>query len=698
MGKRLTSLLASTALTVCPANVIAPPANAQSPVTVIGPITVGNCAQFSSNTIIKDAGVVCSGGGGGGGIVIGTTTVTGAGAGQFLFNNAGVVGAATLGTMSTQNANAVAVTGGTITGLPMPVISADAATKGYVDAVAVGLTIHTQVAWATTAVLPNTPTYNNGSSGVGATLTAGSNAAIAVDGGNPLINDRVLVKNQAAGAQNGVYTVTTVGSGSVPWVLTRATDFNTATAGNMATGAYFFVAEGTINTASSWVFTTLGTITIGTTALSFSQFSNGSSGAVSSVNIGDAGSLTISPTTGAVLASINPAFSNSFTVPQKITASGSVLFLNTPSTAQSAQTIFQSAGTTKWQTGLNSDNSYFLYDSTVPRFDMTVASSGNMTLMPGGGNIVTGGPTGGGNLYVGGGSPWTDIKSGTNGCAAAAGTGPVGGIDDTAAIQCQITFMNTNYGGGFVFVPPGNYLISSKITVPGSVILMCAGENVSFLNGQAGNFTVLEFTGNYSGMRDCLVGGNATTGATASTVIVDIGTVNGTIMNSSIQGGVFALQIGGTDWMIFDTFMSGSGTSGGAAISASANWYVRDKFDTNGFTQAWGFLQTTNINSNIQENHFTDCDFSGTPAHPYTNSVGVFDGGFNNTVSVFTGSVFSAPIVLQNQRVAIFTADEIGGNITIGAGNAIITGSYGFGSITSTNPNSICSTNINITC
>ena len=241
LGTFTAALLLTSALT---------PVYAQQPVTVIGPITVGNCAQFSSNTVIKDAGVVCSGGGG------------------------------TLGTMSTQNANAVAITGGTITGLPTPSVTADAATKGYVDAVAIGLTIHTQVSWATAAVLPNTPTYNNGSSGVGATLTAGGNAAIAVDGGNPVINDRILVKNQAAGTQNGVYTVTTVGSGSVPWVLTRATDFNTATTGNMAEGAYFFVGEGAVNIASSWVFTTTGAITIGTTALSFSQFAGSGSGLV----------------------------------------------------------------------------------------------------------------------------------------------------------------------------------------------------------------------------------------------------------------------------------------------------------------------------------------------------------------------------------------------------------------------------------
>ena len=146
------------------------PANAQQPVTVIGPITVGDCAQFSSVTIIKDAGVTCGGGGGGGGIVVGTTTVTGAGAGQFLFNNSGVVGAATLGTMSTQSAGAVAITGGTITGIGLPsVSSATLPTSSMSIIPLLGLLFIPQALLATTVALPAN-TYNNGSSGVGATL------------------------------------------------------------------------------------------------------------------------------------------------------------------------------------------------------------------------------------------------------------------------------------------------------------------------------------------------------------------------------------------------------------------------------------------------------------------------------------------------------------------------------------------------
>jgi hypothetical protein len=71
---------------------------------------------------------------------------------------------------------------------------------------------------ATTTALPNTPTYNNGTSGVGATLTAGANAALTVDGVAVSLNDRVLVKNQASAFQNGIYAVTATGSASAPWV------------------------------------------------------------------------------------------------------------------------------------------------------------------------------------------------------------------------------------------------------------------------------------------------------------------------------------------------------------------------------------------------------------------------------------------------------------------------------------------------
>jgi hypothetical protein len=79
---------------------------------------------------------------------------------------------------------------------------------------------------ATSAALP-TCTYNNGTSGVGATLTATSNAELQVDLTDVFVGNRILVKNQIAQAQNGIYTVTQDGSVSDPFILTRATDYDT---------------------------------------------------------------------------------------------------------------------------------------------------------------------------------------------------------------------------------------------------------------------------------------------------------------------------------------------------------------------------------------------------------------------------------------------------------------------------------------
>jgi len=113
--------------------------------------------------------------------------------------------------------------------------------------------------------------------GVGATLTnAGANAAIQIDGISLSATNRVLVYNQANAAHNGVYTVTTVGDGSTPWVLTRATNENTYKPDSitgLGQGDYFFVQEGLTGAGESYVLTTANPIIIGTTNLTFTQFS-----------------------------------------------------------------------------------------------------------------------------------------------------------------------------------------------------------------------------------------------------------------------------------------------------------------------------------------------------------------------------------------------------------------------------------------
>jgi hypothetical protein len=118
---------------------------------------------------------------------------------------------------------------------------------------------------ATTAAL--TVTYSNGTSGVGATLTnAGSPAAISIDGVALSLNDRVLVKDQASGLQNGIYAVTTVGTIATSWVLTRATDADTAAE---AAAALVSVSEGTTNGGKTFTSGFKATDTVGTGAQSW---------------------------------------------------------------------------------------------------------------------------------------------------------------------------------------------------------------------------------------------------------------------------------------------------------------------------------------------------------------------------------------------------------------------------------------------
>jgi hypothetical protein len=200
----------------------------------------------------------------------------------------------------------LSLAGGTMTGRVTlsadPTQSMHAVTKQYVDSVEAGLKAKPSVRAATTTNL--SANYSNGTNGVGATLTADTNRAFGTLDGvtswsvtSPPMG--ILVKNQTNAAHNGRYNLTTLGSASEPWVLTRCGLCDEA---GEIPGAYVFVTDGTVNGQTGWVqhVDEPTTFAVGTDDIDVFQFA-GAGSVTAGTNISVTGSQV------AVVA--NPTFS-----------------------------------------------------------------------------------------------------------------------------------------------------------------------------------------------------------------------------------------------------------------------------------------------------------------------------------------------------------------------------------------------------
>ena len=240
-------------------------------------VTVGTATSATSATTATNIA---------GGLAGSIPYQSGAGATTFLAAGTGVLvnSGGTPSYSMTPTLTSVALTSGTLT--TTPTTANDIANKSYVDTqVSSGITYHLAVKYE----VPNTTgnlnaIYNQPGGpgvGVGATLTNnGAKAAFAPDGPTASVGDRILVYSQTNAFENGVYTVTTVGTpdpGGTNWVLTRATDADTYASkdpNGLGQGDAFFVTSGDTGAGETYVLNTVGTITFGVTALTFVQVSD----------------------------------------------------------------------------------------------------------------------------------------------------------------------------------------------------------------------------------------------------------------------------------------------------------------------------------------------------------------------------------------------------------------------------------------
>tara|TARA_R110001632_G_scaffold27551_2_gene73980 strand:- start:5663 stop:7426 length:1764 start_codon:yes stop_codon:yes gene_type:complete len=257
-----------------------------------------------------------------------------------------------------------------------------AATKEYVDTIAAaGIHYHTPVRVESPVNL--NATYDNGTAGVGATLTnADTQAAITIDGVALSLNDRVLIYNQTNAAHNGIYTVTTIGDGSTNWVLTRATDadsYGTSDPDAFGEGDAFFVLEGATGAGELYVMNTSGTITLGTTNITFTVIAET---AVYTAGTGLTLTGTTFSTTQDLTTSGSPTFAGA-TINGNITVTGTVdgvdIATNIPAslgTAGQVLTVNSGATAAAWEdAGGGSDVQTVTTTSTA----QTVLASYNKT-------------------------------------------------------------------------------------------------------------------------------------------------------------------------------------------------------------------------------------------------------------------------------------------------------------------------------
>jgi hypothetical protein len=418
-----------------------------------------------------------------------------------------------------QNINLVPTGSGTVnvgnfivSNVATPVSASDAATKQYVDDVAQGLHIHASCNAATTGTLATitggTIAYDNGTAGVGATLTVTGGTFTTIDGVALSNGMRILVKNEVAAANNGIYVRTS------STVLTRAADFDTGA--EIQGGDFTFVTAGTVYNSTGWVQVDEVT-TIGTDPIEWLQFSGaGEYSAGTGLTLtGTVFSITNTAVTGGSYGGGDAVATFTVNAQGQLTAAANVAI-----TANAANL----SGTT-----LNS--------GVVTSSLTSVGTLGNLAVT---GNITSG------NVYANAGTIGANLLAGTLTTAAQPNVTSVGSLANlTIAADGNISMSGANATLSGANVVSANLLTGTlttnaqpNITSVGTLANLSVTGNISGANISAttANLTTANVTGNV------IIGNSTVSAATLTTTATTAGQIIAQFPVSGVTGVEFLVK------------------------------------------------------------------------------------------------------------------------------------------------------------